>query len=120
MAWPVVRDAALEYSLTRGWQVFPADLSDGVKKSHKSAAYSDGANWGMTRDPIAIHRRRGIDDDVQAVQRRERRDRRVHDHRRGPVEADVDLFFVFVLPAEGSSAGGEQEGENRQRECPAG
>jgi hypothetical protein len=45
--------AALAYA-ARGWAVFPADISDGQKKSHKAAAYSNGAKWGMTRKPDQI------------------------------------------------------------------
>lgn len=45
--------SALSYA-NRGWCVFPADLTGGVKKSHKSAKYSDGANWGSTKDPEQI------------------------------------------------------------------
>jgi Bifunctional DNA primase/polymerase, N-terminal/Primase C terminal 2 (PriCT-2) len=46
------RIAALKYA-GQGWQVFPAD-SAGAKKSHKSAAASNGAKWGMTTDQQQI------------------------------------------------------------------
>jgi hypothetical protein len=36
----------------RGWKVFPAPR--GERKSHKSAAYSDGIKWGATKDPDQI------------------------------------------------------------------
>ena len=49
-----VRAAALEYA-KRGWFVFPAD-SLGDKKSHKSAKYSNGKQWGKTLDPDEIRR----------------------------------------------------------------
>jgi hypothetical protein len=49
-----VRDAALEYAVR--WKVFPADLSNGQKKSHKSAEHSDGRRWGMSDDPEEIRR----------------------------------------------------------------
>lgn len=48
--------AALGYAQRRDWDVFPALLKDGVKKSHKSAAYSNGAKWGRTKDPAEIRR----------------------------------------------------------------
>jgi len=43
--------AALDYA-ERGWAVFPAPR--GTKKSHKSAEFSGGVNWGATRDPKQI------------------------------------------------------------------
>jgi hypothetical protein len=45
--------AALNYA-AKGWRVFPAPR--GTKKSHKSAKYSDGSNWGATNDPEQIKR----------------------------------------------------------------
>ena len=46
---------AISYALDLNWAVFPANLRDGKKKSHKSAAYSkDGSNWGSTKDPRQI------------------------------------------------------------------
>ncbi len=44
-------DAALAYAAI-GWQVFPAVV--GAKRSHKSAEFSHGRNWGMTTDPEEI------------------------------------------------------------------
>lgn len=44
--------AALDYA-ELGWSVFPAP-SNGSKKSYKSAAYSNGANWGKTTDTQEI------------------------------------------------------------------
>jgi putative DNA primase/helicase len=43
---------ALRYATERGWSVFPVPI--GTKKSHKSARFSDGRNWGMTNDPNEI------------------------------------------------------------------
>ena len=49
--------AAVDYATKRGWSVFPAKITrDGAKKSHKSAKYSDGAPWGMTKDPEQVAR----------------------------------------------------------------
>lgn len=45
---------ALRYATERGWHVFP--VPPGSKKSHKSAEYSNGRNWGMTNDPAEIRR----------------------------------------------------------------
>jgi putative DNA primase/helicase len=42
---------ALEY-IGRGWDIFPADLRNGAKKSYKSGKHSNGRNWGMTCDPV--------------------------------------------------------------------
>jgi hypothetical protein len=50
-----ILDAALTYA-ARNWYVFPADLSNGQKKSHKSAEFSNGQKWGMTKDPEEIKR----------------------------------------------------------------
>ena len=66
---------------------------------------ADAVNRGDRRriqraDRVAVDRDGGIERHVEAVQRGEGRHRRVDDHRRGPVEADVDLFLVFVLAAE--------------------
>jgi hypothetical protein len=48
---------ALRDASERDWFVFPADLSDGAKKSHKSAEFSkDGRRWGATKDPKQIRR----------------------------------------------------------------
>jgi hypothetical protein len=46
--------AALDYTTTRGWSVFPAP--PGTKQSYKSAEYSNGAPWGKTKDPKQIRR----------------------------------------------------------------
>ncbi len=48
-----ILDHALHYA-SIGWHVFPATL--GKKKSHKSAEFSGGRNWGATRDPEEIRR----------------------------------------------------------------
>jgi hypothetical protein len=48
-----VLDAALAYA-SRGPFVFPA--CPDAKKSHKCADHSNGAKWGMTRDPAEIRR----------------------------------------------------------------
>jgi hypothetical protein len=45
--------AALAYA-DRGWSVFPARPDR--KCSYKSAEYSDGRKWGMTRDPAEVRR----------------------------------------------------------------
>jgi Bifunctional DNA primase/polymerase, N-terminal/AAA domain/Primase C terminal 2 (PriCT-2) len=45
--------SAIHYA-ERGWQVFPAP--QGTKKSHKSAKFSDGRNWGATTDADEIRR----------------------------------------------------------------
>ena len=37
----------------QGWHVFPAPRGE-KKKSHKSAKYSNGRNWGKTTDPSEI------------------------------------------------------------------
>jgi Bifunctional DNA primase/polymerase, N-terminal/AAA domain/Primase C terminal 2 (PriCT-2) len=50
-------ETALAYA-SCGWYVFPADLSGGNKKSHKSKEHSDGRNWGKTIDPDEIQRDR--------------------------------------------------------------
>jgi putative DNA primase/helicase len=44
---------ALRYAES-GWDVFPAP--PGEKRSHKSAKFSNGSNWGKTRDPEEIKR----------------------------------------------------------------
>jgi putative DNA primase/helicase len=46
-------EAALAYA-RRGWFVFPAPR--GKKKSHASAAFSNGRLWGMTKDEDEIRR----------------------------------------------------------------
>ena len=51
---PSMFDAALSYA-ARGWQVFLAD-SNGLKKSHKSAEFSNGQPWGATSSPAQIRR----------------------------------------------------------------
>jgi len=51
--FPTIAAAALEYA-ARGWHVFPAP--PGEKKSHKSAEYSGGREWGATTDPAEIAR----------------------------------------------------------------
>jgi hypothetical protein len=45
-------DHALAYA-ARGWHVFPAH-SSGEKKSHKSAAFSNGRAWGATTNAVQI------------------------------------------------------------------
>jgi hypothetical protein len=47
--------AALAYA-AKGWHVFPAFIDGPTKKSHKSAAFSGGRNWGKTTDPAEIER----------------------------------------------------------------
>jgi hypothetical protein len=47
--WPRCLPAALAYARA-GWKVFPAQIVGKTKKSHKSAKFSNGENWGMTRD----------------------------------------------------------------------
>src|SRR5947209_7509088 len=44
--------AALALAAKRGWSLFP--LKHGTRKSHKSAAFSDGREWGYTNDPDEI------------------------------------------------------------------
>jgi putative DNA primase/helicase len=46
-----VLHAALDYA-SRGWHVFPVQI--GTKRSHKSAARSNGRNWGASTDPDEI------------------------------------------------------------------
>lgn len=46
-------DAALDYA-KRGWKVFPAYIEGKKKKSYKAAKYSNGENWGATKDPNEI------------------------------------------------------------------
>lgn len=48
-----VLTAALQYA-ANGWLLFP--VPRGEKKSHKSAAHSNGYKWGMTRDHDEIKR----------------------------------------------------------------
>jgi Bifunctional DNA primase/polymerase, N-terminal/AAA domain/Primase C terminal 2 (PriCT-2) len=50
---PSCVEAALGYA-ARDWTIFPAP--QGEKKSHKSAEYSGGVNWGATKDPAQIKR----------------------------------------------------------------
>jgi putative DNA primase/helicase len=54
--FPAMGRAALEYAEKHGWHVFP--VPPGTKKSHKSAEYSNGRNWGATTDPAEIRRDR--------------------------------------------------------------
>jgi Bifunctional DNA primase/polymerase, N-terminal/Primase C terminal 2 (PriCT-2)/Family of unknown function (DUF5906) len=49
-----VLEAALRYAAELGWRIFPAHPI--VKKSLKSAKYSNGASWGMTNDPVRIRK----------------------------------------------------------------
>jgi hypothetical protein len=46
-------DAAIRYA-ERGWHVFPAKIVGKVKKSFKSAEFSNGRNWGATNDAEEI------------------------------------------------------------------
>jgi hypothetical protein len=46
--------AALSYATERGWKVFPARFVGKTKKSWKSAKHSNGAKWGMSKDPAEI------------------------------------------------------------------
>jgi hypothetical protein len=46
--------AAQGYALCRGWMIFP--VPPGTKQSYKSAKYSGGRAWGMTRHPMEIER----------------------------------------------------------------
>jgi hypothetical protein len=46
--------AALGYAFCRGWMIFP--VPPGTKQSYKSARYSGGRAWGMTRHPMEIER----------------------------------------------------------------
>jgi hypothetical protein len=43
---------ALGYVICRRWQIFP--VPPGTKRSYKSARYSGGRPWGMSRDPAEI------------------------------------------------------------------
>jgi putative DNA primase/helicase len=49
---PIVEHAA--YYASHGWHVFPVPA--GTKRSHKSAARSDGRKWGQTIDVAEIRR----------------------------------------------------------------
>lgn len=49
--FPSIGKAAQDYA-ARGWHVFP--VPPGQKKSHKSAKYSNGREWGATADPAEI------------------------------------------------------------------
>jgi hypothetical protein len=46
--------AAQGYAFCRGWMIFP--VPPGTKQSYKSARYSGGRAWGMTRHPMEIER----------------------------------------------------------------
>jgi len=48
--------AAAKLAADHGWAIFPAKIEDEQKKSHKSAKYSGGANWGATSDPVQVRR----------------------------------------------------------------
>ena len=48
-------NVAVQYATERDWYVFPANLKDGAKKSHKSIEHS-GTNWGYTKDVAEIRR----------------------------------------------------------------
>jgi len=68
--------AALAYAARGGLAVFPARPDK--KCSYKSAEYSDGRKWGMTRDPAEIRAdfsrwpRAGIGIPTGAINRRRR------------------------------------------------
>jgi hypothetical protein len=47
---------ALTYAAVRGWVVFPASIEGPIKKSHKSAEFSNGRPWGATNDAAEISR----------------------------------------------------------------
>ena len=49
---PPIEACALDYADARRWYIFPAP--PGEKKSHKAAEFSNGANWGKTRDSDEI------------------------------------------------------------------
>jgi len=48
--------AAAKLAADHGWAIFPAKIEVAQKKSHKSAKYSGGANWGATSDPVQVRR----------------------------------------------------------------
>ena len=48
--------AAAKLAADHGWAIFPAKIEGAQKKSHKSAKYSGGANWGATSDPVQVRR----------------------------------------------------------------
>jgi hypothetical protein len=48
--------AAAKLATDHGWAIFPAKIDGAQKKSHKSAKYSGGANWGATSDPVQVQR----------------------------------------------------------------
>jgi hypothetical protein len=49
-------EAALSLCFKHDWFIFPANLEGVERKSHKSAEFSDGRKWGMTKDPDEIAR----------------------------------------------------------------
>ena len=44
---------ALAYA-ARGWNVFPARIADGAKRSHVAGKANGGARWGATTDPATV------------------------------------------------------------------
>src|SRR6185436_17622059 len=72
---------------------------------------SDGAVI-ETADLLAIDRRVGSEVERGAAQRVERRKRAVDVHGRTPVERQVDVLFVLVLPEQSAGAASDRRRHN--------
>ncbi len=68
-------------------------------------------------NPVAIHQRGRIRVEVEPAQRHERRNRRVDDQIGGPVEREIEIFFVLVdLSEEPAPSAATRRGDAREEQ----